>query len=176
MHWAWTGISPRARRTTAPATTPATAPAPPPDMSRQRQNLINSFAPVALFDRDYDDQGITPIRDGKYPKLAEGAQIERVLVLYNDEYRDPAVQVEVQVRDSDMVYAKGTRTYRVTPGEHVQIPYMFQVPYTRGANIEVVLTTYKGGVVKFTEVRPFRVTARGRNGVNATAITLGEAR
>ena len=187
MHWAWTGIPPGARRssTTSPSSSATTAPATtaPVDMSRPRQNLINSFAPVALFDRDYDDQGIATVRDGKYPKLVEGARVERTLILYNDEYRDPTVHVEIRVKSGNVQYAQGSEQYQVVPGEHVTIPYSFQVPNTGGANFEVILSTYKQGQLKFMESRPFRVISTPKTATHtptlisgAHIVRLGDAR
>ncbi|MBE0655386.1 MAG: hypothetical protein IH594_16415, partial [Bacteroidales bacterium] len=56
-------------------------------------NLKNSFAPVALFDKDYDDIGIDVLRKKLYPDLKAGAVEVRNLILYNDCFSGESVQV-----------------------------------------------------------------------------------
>jgi hypothetical protein len=153
MSWAWTDEEPGAKR-----------------------NLINSFAPVALFDKDYDDLGTAPLMKGELPEVEEGAVLDRTLVLYNDEYRDTAVTVEVEVRSGGAIYASGRKTIELALGEHVDVPCSFQVPFVGAAQMEMVLRTYKGGVRKFEEARPFAVKAAGRTGRSADVVTFGDAR
>ena len=55
-------------------------------------NLRNALAPVALFDKEYDDLGISPYvtglqPGGVLPALPAGIRVTRTLVLYNDEFR-----------------------------------------------------------------------------------------
>jgi hypothetical protein len=124
-------------------------------------NLRNSFAPVALFDKAYDDLGIEPLRSGAYPAFDEGEQLSRTLILYNDELSDTTVTVEVVIQVEGTVYATGITTGTLELGEHVDIPYTFQVPYTGGSTVEVVLRTWKGDVKKFEEVKRFHVAENG---------------
>jgi len=153
MAWAWTDEQPGAK-----------------------QNLVNSFAPVALFDKDYDDLGIAPLMQGELPTVNEGAVLNRTLVLYNDEYRDTSVAVEVEIRSGSKVYAAGKKTFEMPLGEHVDIPCSFQVPYVGGSQMDMVLMTYKGGVRKFTEAKRFNVRGAGQRGMSKDAVTLGEPR
>jgi len=150
MSWAWTDEQPEAKR-----------------------NLINSFAAVALFDKDYDDLGIDPLMKAEYPTVDAGATLERMLVLYNDEFSDTAVTVEVQVRSGDTTYATGKQTFDVPLGEHVDIPCTFQAPYVGGAQMNVVLATYKGGAKKFEEAKRFEVRDTGQRGESRQDVAFG---
>jgi hypothetical protein len=122
---------------------------------RQRSiNLRNAYAPVALFDKEYDDLGIAPyVTDltpgGTLPTVDAGATLNRTLILYNDEFRDTSVTIEVLVRSGDKVFARGTKTFEVPLGERIDIPCSFQVPYTGGREVDLVLRTSKGGAQTF---------------------------
>jgi hypothetical protein len=136
-------------------------------------NLKNSFAPVALFDYAYDDLGIAPIRGTSYPNVTAGSIVSRSLILYNDEYRDTSVTVQVAVKSGTQTLATGTRTYTVTLGQHIVIPCSFQVPYKGGATMDLVLTTSKAGVQKFTESKRFIITG-ATVGSSNNVVTLGD--
>jgi hypothetical protein len=124
-------------------------------------NLSHSLAPVALFDKAYDDLGIEPLRSSAYPTVDEGEQLSRTLILYNDELSDTTVTVEVVIQVEETVYATGITTGTLELGEHVDIPYEFEVPYTGDSIMEVVLRTWKGEVKKFEEARRFYVAEAG---------------
>ena len=149
--WAWTAEEPKAR-----------------------QNLINSFAPVALFDKEYDDLGIDPLMKEEYPPVDAGAVLERTLVLYNDECRDTSVTAEVEICAGGTTSARGQKTIQLALGEHVDIPCSFQVPHVKEAEMEMVLRTYKGGVKKFEEAKRFGLQPSDRSGDYLHAVTLGE--
>ena len=153
MSWAWTDEQPDAK-----------------------QNLINSFAPVALFDKDYDDLGVDPLMKGQYPEVDGGAVLERTLVLYNDEYGDTSVTVEVEIRSGSKTHAAGKVTLELPLGEHVDIPCSFQVPYVGGSQMDMVLMTHKGGVKKFEEAKRFNVTDTGKSGTSQDVVTFGGPR
>jgi hypothetical protein len=144
------------------------------EQSDAKRNLVNSFAAVALFDKDYDDLGIAPLMQGQLPEVNEGALLKRTLVLYNDEHRDTSVTVEVQVRCGSQVHASGKKTIQLPLGEHVDIPCSFQVPYAGGSQMDLVLMTYKGGVRKFEEARRFSVRGTGGGGPSSPTVTFGE--
>jgi hypothetical protein len=135
--------------------------------------LTKSYAPVALFDSTYDGLGIAPIINNSYPSVAAGSDENRVLALYNDEFSDKAVTVQVDISSGGAVRASGAKTYQVEPGYHARIPCGFQVPYVGGSTFDLVLTTKKGGVVKFTEAKRFTVTGAS-SGTSANSVTLGD--
>ncbi|MBC8121537.1 MAG: hypothetical protein H7Y22_06840 [Gemmatimonadaceae bacterium] len=146
-------------------------------------NLKNAYAPVALFDKRYDELGIEPFISGKYPTVEEGATLNRTLILYNDEYRNTSVTAEVEVRanvtdpstgEGWTTFAKGTRTYTVGLGSHIDIPTSFQVPKS-GTTLEVIMRTKKGEVKTFQESRKFTIVQTGASGSSSNQVTLGSA-
>ncbi len=141
-------------------------------------NLRNSYAPVALFDRDYDALGIDPLFDDTaLPSLAEAVTANRTLILYNDEFRDSSVTVTLQVKSGSTTYATGTKTYTLPLGDHTDIPCSFQVPRvapTGGTGeIQVVLSTYKQSVLKFQETKRFKVTNVAGSGTTNSVVAFG---
>lgn len=140
------------------------------------QNRRNAYARVALFDKEYDELGISPFigptgGPGTLPQVEAGAKLQRTLVLYNDEFRDTKITIEVLVKTGDTVHARGTKTFDVALGEHSEIPFAFQVP--SGVNeIQVVRKTSKGGVSKFEEARSFTVSGNGA-GKSSDVVTFG---
>jgi hypothetical protein len=123
----------------------------------QVANLRNSLNPLALFDNAYDDLGIMPLRGGGYPSLPAGESSLRTLVLYNDDYADSSVSVEVTTRIGTKTYSTLRRTLSVGLGDHLEIPYLLQVPAEPGATLEMVLATSKGGVLRFRETKAFSI-------------------
>jgi hypothetical protein len=136
-------------------------------------NLKNSYAPVALFDKAYDDLGIDPIMNRNYPQLDEGAVVKRTLVLYNDEFVDTHVTVKIEIRSGGKTYATGTRAFNLPLGEHMDIPYSFQVPHVGGSLLEVILITRKKGSKRFEEVKKFNVREKGTSGTSSSEVTIG---
>lgn len=134
----------------------------PDSLQRTRSlNLRNAYAPVALFDIDYDDLGISPFVTGTtpggvLPVVQPGVVLRRSLVVYNDEFRDTTVSVTVQIKSGNNLYAEGTKTVTVPLGDHKTITCSFQVPFgiTR---LDMVLSTAKTGQKKFAETRSFTV-------------------
>ncbi len=129
---------------------------------RQRTlNLRNALAPVALFDRDYDDLGIAPFVSGitpggELPILAGGSVAERTLILYNDEFAGREITVRVTVRVGDQVRAQGEGRFDVALGSHREISCRFHVPRdVSGFSVE--LQTAKQGETRFEETRSYRV-------------------
>jgi hypothetical protein len=135
-------------------------------------NLGNSFAPVALFDKSYDDLGIDPVRNGNFPSLTAGSTVNRTLILYNDEFQDSIVKVTVELKSGTATFATGTKSYELTLGNHMDIPCSFQVPFAGGSNFNLVLNTGKGAVAKFSEAKRFNVTGSS-SGTSSSVITLG---
>jgi hypothetical protein len=121
------------------------------------QNLRNSYAPVALFDKDYDDFGIDVLRKKDFPELKAGTQETRNLILYNDCYSDESVQVELRLESQGKVLNSEITNLRVPLGEHLEIQYNFKVPSVEKGSLNLVLITRKGGKLTFQESRPFRI-------------------
>lgn len=137
-------------------------------------NLRNALAPVALFDKAYDDLGIAPFVTGTtpggvLPEVTAGAEERRTLVVYNDEFRDTAVTIEVALRVGGEVVADGRKRLDVARGEHVDVPCRFQVPHRPGEELALVLRTYKRGQLTFEETRAFRIAGERREGKPAAA-------
>jgi hypothetical protein len=135
-------------------------------------NLKNCYAPIALFDKDYDDLGISPYLTGTYPILSEGETVDRTLVLYNDEFRDSVIAIEVLLKSGGITHAEGVAQFNVTLGNHIDIPISFQVPNIGGNLLEMVLTSSKNGVNKFEETRMFQVEDAGFNGTSSPAVVI----
>lgn len=134
------------------------------------ENLRNALAPVALFDKEYDDLGLTPYVDGlrpggQPPPLFGGIVARRTLILYNDEFRGMDVRAEVELRLEGEVVARVARDYVVELGQRIEIPLRFAVPPLPGKTLEMILRTWKGGRKTFEEIRRFRIAGqRGQPG------------
>jgi hypothetical protein len=141
------------------------------DNPAQRQrtlNLRNALAPVALFDKAYDDLGISPYvtgttPGGTLPTLAAGSEHRRTLVAYNDEFRDTRVTLEIALESAGQTIATARQEIDLELGTHRDLPYRLTVPADAGPEIAVVLRTYKRGRLTFEEPRRFNVT-RGPSG------------
>lgn len=144
---------------------------------RKVANLRNGQAFVALFDKDYDLQGVETLREERWPQLQAGKHEKRILALYNDEFADSNVLVEIQVKTGEKIVASGKRVVNVPLGGHVDIPCEFQTPFVGQTNLDLVLMTFKGGALKFSENRRFRVA--GENNPQRTVsseVIIGEPR
>jgi hypothetical protein len=140
---------------------------------RQRTlNLRNALAPVALFDKAYDDLGIAPYvtgtkPGGTLPELNPGTRERRTLIVYNDEFRDTAVTIEVAVEVAGRVVATGRKELQVELGSHRDVPCAFDVPAASGGECALILRTFKGGSRTFEETRRFRLA--GASGASRPA-------
>ncbi|MDQ4074940.1 MAG: hypothetical protein M3220_01700 [Chloroflexota bacterium] len=130
---------------------------------------------MALFDKAYDDLGIEPLIGSALPTVDEGETLHRTLILYNDQFSDPAVTIEVEVSLEGTVYARGTQSGELSLGNHVEIPYSFQVPFRGGNTMEVALRTYKNESQTFEELKQFMITDTGASGTNDDSVTLNWA-
>jgi hypothetical protein len=130
---------------------------------RQRTlNLRNALAPVALFDKAYDDLGIEPYvtgttPGGRLPTITAGEEQKRMLVAYNDEFRDPHVTLEVQLQVDGKAVSTARKELELELGTHRDVPYRFQVPAAPGSELVLVLRTFKRGRLTFEEPRRFTI-------------------
>jgi len=120
-------------------------------------NLMNSFAPVALFDKEYDDLGIEALRSNKYPEIKNGELIKRTLILYNDCFSGESVQTEVRLENQGKLLINDIRNIEVPPGQRREIQCEFKAPFTGDGFVELVLITRKNGKQTFAESRKFKV-------------------
>ncbi len=120
-------------------------------------NLKNSYAPVALFDKEYDDLGIDVLRKKQYPGLKSGETVTRQLILYNDCFSDDNVQVEVRIESQGNLLANDIRNFKVPLGEHLEFKCEFSVPLTDNGLVDLILITRKNGKLTFRENRKFIV-------------------
>jgi hypothetical protein len=157
-------------------------------------NLIKSLSPVALFDKNYDDLGIDPLINGNYPLLNSGDTVESTLILYNDEFANEIIDIEVLVKSSEVyqmlyhyngsrapisrIVASGRGTYRIPLGEHVDIPYSFTVPelYEGFADgLEIELIARKNGNIKFKETIRYNLRNEEFKGDTGSEVKLDKA-
>ncbi len=129
-------------------------------------NLKNSFAPVALFDKDYDDLGIDALRKKFYPDLKAGAVEVRNLVLYNDCFSRERVQIEVRLESQGKLLANDIKDIDLPPGEHLDIRCEFRVPANENNLIDLVLITRKNGKIAFQESKRFKLINSSGKGVS----------
>jgi hypothetical protein len=151
-----------------------------PDSPRAT-NLRSAFSPVAVFDKAYDELGIAPYVGtghefvGDWPEVDEGAWLDRVLVLYNDDFRDSKVRVSLTLEVDGAALALGEAAYEVGLGEHRDVPYRLQAPFNGGKTMKLLLRAFKGDQLRFEESRFFRLRETGRNGISSKKILLGKA-
>jgi hypothetical protein len=158
------------------------------------ENLINSLSPVALFDKEYDDLGIDPLIHGNYPLLFCGDTIHHTLILYNDEFENENIDIEVLIKSSEVyqvlyhyngdrapinkIVASGRGSYFVPLGEHIDIPYSFIVPTLHEGfvdGLEIELIARKKGIIKFRETKKFNLRNRGFAGETSSEVTFSTA-
>lgn len=135
-----------------------------PAVRRRTLNLRNALAPVAAFDREYDDLGISPFvtgakPGGRLPELQAGAKAERTFVVYNDEFSDRALELEIEWRDGSVVIDSVRQSLEVGLGMHREVRCRFDVPHCRSETLTLVRRVFKGGVLRFEEGSNFRVSA-----------------
>jgi len=111
--------------------------------------LVKSFAPVAVFDRDYDALGPFPAP----PKLQLGQPAARTLIVYNDTFADESVELSWRVTQGGQRVAGETKALTVPLGGHVLVPITFQ-PAAKG-ELTLELVSRKGGREMFRDGRGF---------------------
>ena len=101
--------------------------------------------------------GTTP--GGTLPALAAGSEQRRTLVAYNDEFRGTQVTLEVLLQSAGKTLASARKEIDLELGTHRDIPVRITVPDTVGAELALVLRTYKLGQLTFEEPRRFTITS-----------------
>jgi len=122
-----------------------------PDCREAYEILVKSFAPVAVFDKDYDELGPFP----KPPTVKAGAPVVRTLIVYNDTFSDEAVELRWQVVLNGESLAGGTHYLTIPLGGHT----LAYAPFTpvRPGELRLDLISVKGGKEQFRDSRVFVV-------------------
>ncbi|NLE54143.1 MAG: hypothetical protein GX617_04320 [Lentisphaerae bacterium] len=115
--------------------------------------IVKSFAPVAVFDKAYDELGAYPAP----PALAVGAEEVRTLIVYNDCFSDEQVTVAWSALLAGEKIAGGELPLRIELGFHTEVPISFTPP--RAGDLELRLVSRKGGQEQFRDSRRFVVKA-----------------
>jgi len=113
--------------------------------------IQKSFAPVAVFDKEYDALGPFP----EPPELQVGEVEKRTLVVYNDTFADETVTVTWEATLGAQRLDGGTRELGIPLGYHTE----FEVELTPDAagDLELHLTSAKAGEEQFSDTRRFAV-------------------
>ncbi len=124
-----------------------------------------SMSPVAVFDKAYDDQKLEKGPDGYFqpppPIYEEGSSISRTLVIYNDEFFGKELVVRWEAKVEGNAVASGNVTKEIEPGFHAEQAISFVAPsVTSEKRLELVLTAYKNGTLKFTDRKTFLITGK----------------
>ncbi len=127
------------------------------------ENLKNSFAPIALFDKDYDDLGIDVIRKKQYPSLRTGTKIIRNLVLYNDDFSEETIQVEVRLESDGKILAQDIKYVELPLGEHLDFSCELDIPTIENDFMDLVLVTRKNGHLTFQEAKRFQLISESES-------------
>jgi len=122
-----------------------------PDCREAYDILVKSFAPIAVFDKDYDERGPFP----QPPAVKAGAPVHRELIVYNDAFSEEAVELGWQAVLGAKPIAGDTRTLMIPLGGHTIVDITFTPP-TPG-ELHLDLRSAKGGKEQFRDSRVFVV-------------------
>ncbi len=122
-----------------------------PDCREAYDILVKSFAPIAVFDKDYDALGPFP----KPPKLKAGLPVTRTLLVYNDAFVGEEVELRWQVVLEGKPVGGEKRALNIPLGDHTTVEITFTPPSAGELRLDLVST--KGGMERFRDSRSFVV-------------------
>lgn len=111
--------------------------------------ITKSFAPVAVFDKQYDSLG--PFPDP--PVLAVGQPAERTLIVYNDTFADEHVTVVWEATQGERRVGGESLELQIPLGGHLEQTIRFTPP--AAGQLELSLISRKGGGETFRDMRRF---------------------
>jgi hypothetical protein len=111
--------------------------------------LVKSFAPIAVFDKDYDALGPFP----KPPAIKAGETVRRTLIVYNDAFFDEQVEVRWAANLGGKEIAGETRVLEIPLGGHVILPIAFTPAHA--GELRLDLASSKKGLAQFKDARTF---------------------
>ncbi|GEM_PF-302510 len=113
--------------------------------------IVKSFAPIAVFDKDYDALGPFP----KPPILKAGEPVKRTLLVYNDAFSNEQVEVRWTANLNGQKIAGESRILEIPLGGHTALEMTFTA--STPGELRLDLASSKGGKEMFRDSRPFRV-------------------
>ena len=113
--------------------------------------LVKSFAPVAVFDKDYDALGPFPAP----PVLERGQPAGRTLIVYNDTFAGEDVTVGWCALQEGRAVAGDEKALQIPLGDHAVVAVTFTL--CAAGPLQLELTARKGGQAVFADRRPFVV-------------------
>ena len=122
-----------------------------PEHREAYEILVKSFAPIAVFDKDYDALGPFP----KPPLLKVGETVRRTLIVYNDAFVDEQVVVRWNATLNGKGIAGEDRSLQIPLGGHVTQEITF-TPNSSG-ELRLELATFKASREQFRDSRVFDV-------------------
>ncbi len=122
-----------------------------PECREAYEVQVKSFAPIAVFDKDYDELGPFP----QPPVLKAGASTQRTLIVYNDAFSDERVELRWQAVLDGNSFAGRTGTLQIPLGGHTLVDITFTPPAP--GKLRLDLACAKGGNVQFRDSRDFVV-------------------
>ena len=113
--------------------------------------IVKSFAPVAVFDKEYDALGPFP----EPPKLKVGQPARRTLIVYNDTFADESVTVTWDATADGGRVADGKQDLQIALGGHGE----FEIEFAPAAvgDLALNLSSSKAGEEQFRDTRKFVV-------------------
>ncbi len=122
-----------------------------PDCREAYEIQVKSFAPIAVFDKDYDELGPFP----QPPVLKVGTSVRRTLIVYNDAFSDETVELRWQAVLDGKSLAGQTSTLKIPLGGHALVDITLAPPAP--GKLRLDLASAKGGKVQFQDSRDFVV-------------------
>jgi hypothetical protein len=122
-----------------------------PEHREAYEILVKSFAPIAVFDKEYDALGPFP----EPPKLKAGETVTRTLIVYNDAFSDERVEVRWTANMGVTKIAGQARVLEIPLGGHATLEIAFTP--TAPGELQLHLASSKGGKEQFKDTRKFMV-------------------
>jgi hypothetical protein len=113
--------------------------------------LVKSFAPIAVFDKDYDALGPFP----KPPVLKAGETARRTLIVYNDAFSDEQVEARWSATLDGKAISGEKRGLQIPLGGHVNFEIAFTPP--QAGELRLELASAKANREQFKDTRVFLV-------------------
>jgi hypothetical protein len=130
-----------------------------------------SMSPIAVFDKAYDDQQLVKGPDGYFDPIPtvyqEDSPISRTLVVYNDDFSGKELIVKWEAKVDQNTVASGSFSREIEPGFHEEQAISFPAPKVKSEKkMELYLSVYKGGTIRFADCKTFLITKKSQKRVN----------